>query len=79
MEVNVAEAKANLSELLRRVEAGEAVTITRRGLPVAVLQPPQPTQIKQPLNSRTTWRSQQTAPTKSMSEDLRAMRDEQPY
>ena len=79
MEVNVAEAKAKLSELLRRVEAGEAVTITRRGLPVAVLQPPQPAHVKQPLNSRATWRDQQTAPKSSMTEDLRAMRDEQPY
>lgn len=37
MEVSVAEAKAKLSELLKRVEAGERVTITRRGKPVAVL------------------------------------------
>lgn len=35
--VPVHEAKAHLSELLRRVEAGEVVTITRHGHPVAEL------------------------------------------
>lgn len=33
----VAEAKAHLSEILNRVEAGERVTITRRGTPVATV------------------------------------------
>ena len=33
----VAEAKARLSEILNRVEAGERVTITRRGAPVATV------------------------------------------
>lgn len=35
--VNLADAKAHLSELVDRVEAGEAVEITRRGKPVARL------------------------------------------
>lgn len=34
-EMSVAQAKAHLSEILDRVEAGETVTITRRGRPVA--------------------------------------------
>jgi prevent-host-death family protein len=33
--VNVAEAKARLSELLARVEAGEEITISRAGKPIA--------------------------------------------
>lgn len=33
----VAEAKAHLSELLTRVERGEELVITRRGLPIASL------------------------------------------
>lgn len=37
--VSVAEAKAHLSELLTAVENGEAVSITRRGKPVASLIP----------------------------------------
>ncbi len=34
---NVSEAKANLSKLLERVEAGEQIIIERNGKPVAVL------------------------------------------
>ena len=35
--INLAEAKAHLSELVDRVEAGDSVDITRRGKPVARL------------------------------------------
>lgn len=37
--VSLADAKARLSELVDRVEAGETVTITRRGKPAAILGP----------------------------------------
>lgn len=37
--VNVQEAKTRLSELLKRVEAGEDVVIARNGHPVAELRP----------------------------------------
>ena len=37
MEVNIHEAKTHLSRLLRRVAAGEEVTIARAGVPVAKL------------------------------------------
>lgn len=37
--VSVAEAKAHLSELLKAVEEGETIEITRRGKPVASLAP----------------------------------------
>lgn len=40
--LTVAEAKANLSSLLKAVEAGEDVEITRRGIPVARLCPAKP-------------------------------------
>ena len=39
--INLAEAKAHLSEVLDRVEKGERITITRRGKPVAEIGPPQ--------------------------------------
>jgi prevent-host-death family protein len=39
MEVGVHEAKTTLSELLRRVGAGEEVVITRSGRPIAKLVP----------------------------------------
>lgn len=41
-EVGAFEAKTRLSELLSAVEAGETVTITRRGRPVARLVPVAP-------------------------------------
>ena len=41
MEASVHEAKTNLSKLLKAVEAGERVVITRHGAPTAELVPPQ--------------------------------------
>jgi prevent-host-death family protein len=41
--VSVSSAKNKLSELLREVREGHAVTITDRGVPVARLVPPPPT------------------------------------
>ena len=38
--VSIAQAKNRLSELIRAVENGESVVITRRGKPVAQLTPP---------------------------------------
>lgn len=35
MDVPVSEAKGRLTDLVRRAEAGETVTLTRRGMPVA--------------------------------------------
>lgn len=40
--VSIREAKNRLTELARRVEQGERVTITRNGKPVAELVPPTP-------------------------------------
>jgi prevent-host-death family protein len=45
--VNLVQAKAHLSELLDKVEAGEEVTITRHGRAVACLHPV--SRAKQPL------------------------------
>lgn len=50
MTVGAYEAKTHLSDLLARVARGERVTITKHGVPVAVLQPPDPvraTDVKQ--------------------------------
>ena len=38
--VGAYEAKTNLSKLLERVIRGEKITITKHGVPLAVLQPP---------------------------------------
>jgi prevent-host-death family protein len=42
MDVSIAEAKNRLSELVRAVEDGEKVVITRHGKPVTQLVPPPP-------------------------------------
>jgi prevent-host-death family protein len=42
IQVNVAEAKAKLSELIARAEAGEEVIIARHGKPVVILTPKTP-------------------------------------
>ena len=42
MDVSIAEAKNRLSKLIRAVEGGEGVVITRHGRPVARLAPPPP-------------------------------------
>ncbi|MEN2708870.1 type II toxin-antitoxin system Phd/YefM family antitoxin [Sphingomonas sp. NPDC092331] len=40
--INLADAKAHLSEIVDRVEAGESIEIVRRGKPAARLIPPLP-------------------------------------
>jgi prevent-host-death family protein len=40
--VGAYEAKTHLPKLLERVFNGESITITKHGVPVAVLQPPDP-------------------------------------
>lgn len=42
MDVSIAEAKNRLPELIRAVENGEKVVITRHGKPVAQIAPPPP-------------------------------------
>lgn len=42
MDVSIAEAKNRLTELIRAVEGGEQIVITRNGKPVAQLTPPPP-------------------------------------
>ena len=42
MEVNIHEAKTHFSKLLRRVAAGEEVTISRAGKPIAKVVPINP-------------------------------------
>lgn len=74
--INLADAKARLSEIVDRVEAGESIEITRRGKPVAVLTPATPQ--KKPVDvaalrlaaSKTPYQHETAADT------IRKMRDE---
>ena len=73
--VNLAQAKATLSELLDRVEGGEVVVITRHGHPVAHLHavavPKRPIRAMAAFRARMPrWR----APSATL---LRQMRDEE--
>jgi prevent-host-death family protein len=58
--VGAYEAKTHLPKLLARVLKGERITITKHGVPVAVLQPPDP---------------QKNVDTKSVIAELRKFRD----
>ena len=58
--VGAYEAKTHLPKLLERVLKGERITITKHGVPVAVLQPPDPEKV---------------VDTKSVIADLRKLRN----
>jgi prevent-host-death family protein len=69
-------AKANLSEILDRVQAGEALAITRHGKPVAHLTPtakPRKRIDAARLRALTTTMLPQTAPATDL---MRSMRDD---
>jgi prevent-host-death family protein len=72
--ISVAEAKAHLSELLDRVEAGEEVVITRRGKAIARLSSVEPT--REPLVSLADLRSSLPKVTKRSADIVRELRDE---
>jgi len=72
--VTLASAKAHLSHLLDRVEAGEEIVITRRGQPIARI-----TSIERPtlpVKSLAEFRRRMPRWRKSSSELLREMRDQ---
>lgn len=70
-EVSVTDAKAHLRGLLREVENGEQITITRRGRAIAVLTTPH-----EPLPSRAEWRARQPRRARDSADLIRDMRDE---
>lgn len=77
--VNLADAKAHLSELVERAAAGEAVGITRRGKPVAQIVPadtPRKPISLGALHAVTAAMPKQVEPAR---EAIRKMRDEARY
>lgn len=72
--VTLADAKAHLSHLLDRVEAGKKVVITRRGQPIARITPVD--KPKQPIRSLAEFSRSMPRWRKSSAELLREMRDE---
>jgi len=76
--VNLADAKAHLSELVDRVEAGDAFDITRRGKPVARLSPV--SKARKPIDASMLGELTATMPpSQSAAELVRSMRDGDRY
>jgi len=77
--INLAEAKAHLSELVDRVEAGDIIDIARRGKPIArlssVSQPRKPIDVEL-LRALT---ASMPVATESAGELVRSMRDGDRY
>lgn len=78
-QINLAEAKAHLSELVARAEAGEAIQISRRGIPVVELRAI--TQKRKPIDVAILRAVTDTLPptTQSAEELVRVMRDGDRY
>ncbi|MDP1634745.1 MAG: type II toxin-antitoxin system prevent-host-death family antitoxin [Gallionellaceae bacterium] len=73
--VNLAVAKAQLSELINKVESGEEVVITRHGRPVARVVPATPVKQPVPLKRLAELRKQLPARKGSSAKALRELRD----
>ena len=76
--VNLARAKAHLSELLDRVEAGEEVVITRHGRPVAHISPVARPRRPLRLQALAEFRARMPRLRRPSAELLREARDEEP-
>ena len=75
--VNLAEAKANLSALLDRVERGEEVIITRHGRAVAHLRSPEIAKKPLPFDELEAFRATMPRLRRPSARLLREMRDEE--
>lgn len=73
--VSIAEAKAHLSALLNKVEAGEELVITRHGRAIAQISAI--SQSKKPVTALAEFRAKLPPAKGSSSELLRRMRDEE--
>lgn len=77
--INLADAKAHLSELVDRVEAGDSIEITRCGKPVALLTAI--AQPRKPINTNALKALSSAMPPQSQSAEalVRAMREDDRY
>jgi prevent-host-death family protein len=77
--VNLAHAKAHLSELIDKIEQGEEVVITRRGRPAARLGPVE--KPRQPIDFKALEEFRERMPRlrKPAGELIREMRDDDRY
>jgi antitoxin (DNA-binding transcriptional repressor) of toxin-antitoxin stability system len=77
--VNLAHAKAHLSELLDKVESGEEIIITRYGKPVARIRQAVPPKKPLPLEKLAAFRARMPHWGKTSATLLREMRDDERY
>jgi prevent-host-death family protein len=77
IQVNLAEAKAHLSELVARAEAGESIQISRRGVPVVQLI--RLSQPRKPIDVAALRAITETMPASTAESVVPAMRDEARY
>ncbi len=75
--VNLAEAKAHLSELVARAEAGESIQISRRGKPVALLTSLTP--LRKPIDVAAMRALVESMPKSDAESVVLTMRDEARY
>lgn len=75
--INLADAKARLSEIVDRVEAGESIEITRRGKPVAKIGPTERERELKPVDVEALRKLRGTMPfqQESAADLIRKMRD----
>ena len=74
--VNLAQAKARLSEILDKVEAGQEVVITRRGKAIAQVSAISGPRKPLPLEELAAFRATMPRQSRPSTEILREMRDE---
>ena len=77
--VNLAQAKAHLSELLDRVQSGEEVIVTRRGKPVARIRQAVPPKKPLSVERLAAFRAGVTHWQKDSAKLLREARDAERY
>ena len=77
--ISLAEAKAHLSEIIDRVEAGESVEITRRGKTAAVISPVARPKKPIDLAALRALTADMTMQTVSAGDFVREMRDTDRY
>lgn len=76
---SIADAKARLSELVDKVEAGEIVELTRRGKPVARVVPLEPKHKKVDVEALRRLTASQPMQAQGAGEFIREMRDSDRY
>jgi prevent-host-death family protein len=79
--INLADAKARLSEIVDRVEAGESIEIVRRGKPAARLVPPQQRREWKPVDvaALRALHARMPVQNESAGEFVRRMREDARY